>query len=149
MAQSGRSQEFRKDLAKIRQAVCGSVYGMDTIHRLERVVAGALLSGGVALAGLAPAAGTAYADDHCSTRTGCYHGPGMRWCPGDYVWPGLRATGWDLNVCHVYHEQCPPGYYGGCPDNIVEGPPPPPPPPVFRTREECLRALGLLCAFAP
>ena len=37
------------------------------------------------------------------------------------MWPGLVATGWDLSVCHVYHEQCPPGYYGGCPDNIVEG----------------------------
>jgi hypothetical protein len=54
-----------------------------------------------------------------------------------------------LNVCHVYHEQCPPGYYGGCPDNIVEGPPPPPPPPIFRTREECERALGFICVFAP
>jgi hypothetical protein len=114
------------------------------------ILAGVLIAGGVALAGAGPSAGTAHADDdHCSSRTGCYHGPGMRWCPGDYVWPGLRATGWDLNVCHVYHEQCPPGYYGGCPDNIVEGPPPPPPPPIFRTREECERVLGLICAFAP
>ena len=122
MAQSGRSQEFRKDLAKIRQAVCGSVYGMDTIHRLERVVAGALLSGGVALAGLAPAAGTAYADDHCSTRTGCYHGPGMRWCPGDYVWPGLVVTGWDLSVCHAYHATF---NDNNDPIGIAEGPGPP------------------------
>jgi hypothetical protein len=86
-----------------------------------------LVSGGVAgVVGMS--AGTAQADtgdDHCSTRSGCYKGPGDRWCPGDYVWPGLVATGWDLSVCHVYHEQCPPGYYGGCPDNIVEGPPPP------------------------
>ncbi len=127
---------------------------MYTTHNVKRVLncvlAGALLSAGVAVAGVGPAAGTAHADDdHCSSRSGCYHGPGMRWCPGDYVWPGLRATGWGLNVCHVYHEQCPPGYFGGCPDNIVEGPPPPPPPPVFRTREECERVLGFICAFAP
>jgi hypothetical protein len=51
-----------------------------------------------------------------------------RWCPGQYIWPGLRATGWDLSVCHEYHEQCPPNYVGGCPDDIVEGPEPPTPP---------------------
>jgi hypothetical protein len=76
--------------------------------------------------GLTP--GVAHADpagDHCSTRSGCYTGPGSRWCPGDYVWPGLVATGWDLTTCHVYHEQCPPGYVGGCPDDIVDGPAPP------------------------
>ena len=85
-----------------------------------------LVPGGLWLAGLGLAAGAANADtDHCSTRSGCYKGPGDRWCPGDYVWPGLVATGWDLTVCHVYHEECPAGYYGGCPDNIVEGPPPP------------------------
>lgn len=86
-----------------------------------------LVSGGVAGV-VGNSSGTAHADqgaDNCSTRSGCYKGPGMRWCPGDYVWPGLVATGWDLTVCHVYHEQCPPGDYGGCPDNIVEGPPPP------------------------
>jgi hypothetical protein len=137
-------------LTRIWQAVCDSLHVMDTVHPLRRVVASALIAGGVAMTGVGLAAGVANADaDRCSTRAGCYHGPGMRWCPGDYVWPGLRATGWDLNTCHVYHEQCPPGYYGGCPDNIVEGPPPPPPPPVFRTRDECLRALGLICAFAP
>lgn len=48
--------------------------------------------------------------------------------PGDYVWPGLRATGWDLGVCHVYHEECPPGNFGGCPDSIAEGPGPAPEP---------------------
>jgi len=77
---------------------------MNATHPLKRVIAGGLLSGGVAVAGVGLAADTAHADgDHCSTRSGCYKGPGMRWCPGDYVWPGLRATGWDLSVCHVYH----------------------------------------------
>lgn len=103
---------------------------MNSPHSLKRIFAGRMLMGCVAVAGLGLANGAAHADtnDHCSTRTGCYKGPGMRWCPGDYVWPGLRATGWDLSVCHVYHEQCPPGYVGGCPDNIVEGPGPPPLP---------------------
>jgi hypothetical protein len=50
------------------------------------------------------------------------------WCPGQHIWPGLRATGWDLSVCHEYHEQCPPGVQGACPDYIVAGPMPPAPP---------------------
>ncbi|BBX48015.1 hypothetical protein GCM10009641_09410 [Mycobacterium cookii] len=50
------------------------------------------------------------------------------WCPGQYVWPGLRATGWDLSVCHEYHEQCPIGVHYPCPDYIAEGPEPPTPP---------------------
>jgi hypothetical protein len=31
----------------------------------------------------------------------------------------------------------------------VEGPPSPAPLPIFRTREECERALGFICVFAP
>jgi hypothetical protein len=93
---------------------------MDTTRTL-RIIAGAILSGAIAVAGLGVAAGTGHADPG-------YNGPGTRWCPGDYIWPGLRATGWDLNVCHVYHEQCPPGVVGGCPDHIVEGPAAPPGP---------------------
>jgi len=77
---------------------------MNIPHSLTLIIAGALISGGVAVAGFGLIAGAAQADpDHCSTRTGCYKGPGMRWCPGDYVWPGLVATGLDLSVCHVYH----------------------------------------------
>jgi hypothetical protein len=85
----------------------------DNPRFMKRLIVGlattVLLSGSVAgVVGMS--VGTAHADE---------------WCPGQYVWPGLRATGWDLSVCHEYHEQCPPGYYGGCPDNIVEGPAPP------------------------
>jgi hypothetical protein len=120
---------------------------MNTTPAPMRVVAGALLSTAIAVSGLALSAAAAHADpDYCSTRSGCYKGPGDRWCPGDYVWPGLRATGWDLTVCHVYHEECPPGYYGGCPDNIVEGPPPPAPPPII-SGERC-RALHI-CQYFP
>ena len=75
-----------------------------------------LLSGGVAgVVGMS--AGTARADRSPA--------PLDVWCPGQYVWPGLAATGWDLSVCHEFHEVCPPGYYGGCPDTIEEGPAPP------------------------
>ena len=57
---------------------------MNIPHSLTLIIAGALISGGVAVAGFGLIAGAAQADpDHCSTRTGCYKGPGMRWCPGD------------------------------------------------------------------
>jgi hypothetical protein len=127
---------------------------MNTPRTLTRIIAGALLSGGVAVTGLGLAAGTARADagnDHCSTRSGCYKGPGMRWCPGDYVFPDLAAVGWDMSVCHVYHSACTSATLQSCPDPnaIVEGPPPPPAPPIFHTKEECMQALGFLCVFAP
>ena len=95
----------------------------NTPHTLTRIIAGTALSGAVAAAGLTVAA-TAQADpnDHCSTRTGCYHGPGMRWCPGDYVWPGLVVTGWDLSVCHAYHATF---NDNNDPIGIAEGPGPP------------------------
>ena len=106
---------------------------MNTPRILTRIIAGALLSSAVAVAGSGLTAGTAHADpnDHCSTRSGCYKGPGMRWCPGDYVWPGLVATGWDLSVCHVYHLTF---NDNNDPNGVAEGPgaPPPPPPPPGR-----------------
>ncbi len=100
---------------------------MNAPHTLTRIIAGAVLSGAVAAGGSTLTAATAQADptDHCSTRTGCYHGPGMRWCPGDYVWPGLVATGWDLSVCHVYHSVF---NDNNDPVGVAEGPGPPPLP---------------------
>jgi hypothetical protein len=96
---------------------------------MKRLIVGlattVLLSGGVA--GVV-GAGTAQADpDRCSTTGGCYKGPGMRWCPGDYVWPDLVATGWDLSVCHVYHYANLDNPNAG-PNQVNEGPPPPTPP---------------------
>ncbi len=45
-------------------------------HSLNRIIAGTLLSGGVAVAGLALAAGTAHANPPgCSKYSAC-------WCPG-------------------------------------------------------------------
>ena len=76
-----------------------------TTRSLKRIIAGALLSGGVAVAGMGLSAGIAEAE----TPPG---GPNT-WCPGD---PPV-ATGnirvnpviWDNNICHeywyVYHGQ--------------------------------------------
>lgn len=99
---------------------------MKTSRTLTRIIAATFLTAVGAVAGVGLSAGTAQADnDHCSTRTGCYHGPGMRWCPGDYVWPGLVATGWDLSACHVYHMTF---NDNNDPNGIAEGPGPPPLP---------------------
>jgi len=94
-----------------------------TTRSLKRIIAGALLSGGVAVAGMGLSAGIAEAE----TPPG---GPNT-WCPGD---PPV-ATGnirvnpviWDNNICHeywyVYHGQ------GNVAQNIWDGPNPPGPPP--------------------
>lgn len=121
----------------------------------RRIVASAttaVVAGALGTASIVVTADTAAAqpgpNDGCSTRSGCYQGPGMRWCPGDYVWPGLVATGWDLSLCHVYHEQCPPGEVA-CPDFIAAGPPPPTPPPIIGDYQDCLRKLGPLSWLCP
>ncbi len=109
---------------------------MKATHSPKRIIAAALLSGAVAVAGLGLGAGTAQADpDHCSTRSGCYKGPGMRWCPGDYVWPGLAATGWDLSVCHVYHLAILDN--PNADPNAVAAGPGPPPMPIPTTPWQC------------
>ena len=96
---------------------------INTTRSLKRIIAGALLSGGVAAAGLGLSAGIAEGE----TPPG---GPNT-WCPGD---PPV-ATGnirvnpviWDNNICHeywyVYHGQ------GNVAQNIWDGPNPPGPPP--------------------
>lgn len=101
---------------------------MNTSRGPKRMLAGTLLCGAIAITGSSLLASTAQADtDHCSTRTGCYQGPGMRWCPGDYVWPGLAATGWDLSVCHVYHLAILDNPNAD-PNAVADGPGPPPLP---------------------
>jgi hypothetical protein len=71
---------------------------MNTTRNLTRMISGALLAGGLAVAGLGVGAGTAQA---------------ARWCPGD---PPPKATfpsnggwapapvnpDWDTTVCHDY-----------------------------------------------
>lgn len=101
---------------------------MDAVHNVKRIVAGALLSGGVAVAGMALAAGTAHAD---------WYGP-HQWCPGQSMnlptGPGKDWV-WDMNVCHTWYSvgyaqgNVPSSY--GAPSYIWDGdnPPPRPPPP--------------------
>jgi hypothetical protein len=69
---------------------------MNTTHNPKRIIAAALLSGGIAVAGLGLGAGTAQAD------TGRPH----QWCPGDSMsfptGPGGFYS-WDMNVCHTWY----------------------------------------------
>jgi hypothetical protein len=113
---------------------------MKITENRKRIVAGALMSLGVAIAGVGLAEGIAQALPGGPVPLGSWpgcpsdhpEGP-CRWCPGDTpVQTGnLRVNPviWDNNVCHtywyVYHGQ------GNVAQNIFEGeaPPPPPPPP--------------------
>jgi hypothetical protein len=65
---------------------------------MKRVIVGlattVLVSGGLGLAALGPASGTAQAD------TGVPH----QWCPGDSdPTAPTRVYNWDWNVCHTYY----------------------------------------------
>ncbi|HZU49818.1 MAG TPA: hypothetical protein VFA16_21565, partial [Mycobacterium sp.] len=71
---------------------------MNTTHALKTIMVGALVSGGVAVAGVGLAAGTAHA----------WGGP-FTWCPGQ---PMDEPTGpdrygnhysWDMSVCHTWY----------------------------------------------
>jgi len=62
---------------------------MKTTHTVKRIVAGALLSGGVVVTGLGVGAGSAVAES-----------PGYTWCPGQPL--PRHGLGWDMNVCHTF-----------------------------------------------
>jgi hypothetical protein len=82
---------------------------MDTTRTLKAIIAGALLSGTVAVASLGLAAGTAQAAPGFA--------PLARWCPGDPLTSSMQRAGWDLSVCHDY-------YFGPGPDgrtHLIEG----------------------------
>jgi hypothetical protein len=114
---------------------------MSTPRTLTRIIAGALLSGGVAVAGLGLTAGTAQANT----------GP-HRWCPGQSknapTGPGADLL-WDWSVCHTYYFV---DYgkgnvrHGYAPDeetSIWDGdnPPAPNPPPLCIPFVNCLPGL--------
>ncbi|WP_156622640.1 hypothetical protein [Mycobacterium sp. 852014-50255_SCH5639931] len=63
---------------------------------MKKKIAGALLSGGLAIAGLGFAAATAHADN----GFGPHH-----WCPGQRHDPptGPGDVVWDWNVCHTFY----------------------------------------------
>ena len=66
---------------------------MNTTHNPKRIIVAALLSGGLAVAGLGLAAGTASADPGFIEPVGPY-----QWCPG-----GRPTTlDWDRSICHTF-----------------------------------------------
>ncbi len=80
------------------------------MKRIARVATTVIVSGGVALAGLGLATGTAQADPvwgpsysggNCPPGVGsCTH-----WCPGDPAIPGTEfgILTWDPNICHDWY----------------------------------------------
>lgn len=99
---------------------------MTHCHTGKRAVAGALLSFGVAVGGLAMGAGTAQADPSST------YGP-HRWCPGQSMeWPTgpWNMVEWDLNVCHTWYAvgrgQGNVQMKYGTPSYVYEGNDPPP-----------------------
>jgi hypothetical protein len=106
---------------------------MNTARALKRIVAGVLLSGGVAVAGFGVAGGTAQAGPSLAPQ---YRGPfgaggPYHWCPGDDPkgGPGQPFTNrpnWDWNICHTYYVV--PAGKGNVSPGIWDGDNPPPPP---------------------
>jgi hypothetical protein len=88
---------------------------MNTTHTRTRLIAAALLSGVLGLAGFELAAGTAaaapcsiYAGQPASCAPpegppGCYNSNicSQEWCPS--MGPMRGMPNWDMNVCHTYY----------------------------------------------
>lgn len=104
-----------------------------------------LVSGGLGLAGLGLAAGTVQAQPSPAPQST------SQWCPGQYVSKFIQNMQWDWNVCHDWHlvDNSEPDEYGVTHFHAEEGPEPPSPPPIFHTKDECMRAVGFICVFAP
>jgi hypothetical protein len=105
---------------------------MNTPHSLKHVVAGTLLSGGLAVAGLTLAPARAHAEVWCppNAMVGavCY-GPNQ-WCPGDSLFHLTQnhvadPINWDMSVCHTYYYV--PFGKGNAGHTIWDGPNPPGP----------------------
>ncbi|HET6733327.1 hypothetical protein [Mycobacterium sp.] len=119
------------------------------MNRISRLATTVVVSGGLGLAGLGlatgsaeadPAWGPSYSDGNCPPGVGAC----TRWCPGDTPYSWSYMVKWDWNVCHDWYwnsegvvdiasntiypwhgvpHQAPP------PPPPPAGPPPPPPPP--------------------
>jgi hypothetical protein len=69
---------------------------MNAPYHLKRIMTGAVLSGGIAVAGLGLSAGVAQADPvpRCTSQGTC----SAQWCPGKRLLaPDVK---WDTTVCH-------------------------------------------------
>jgi hypothetical protein len=97
-------------------------------HGIARFASTVLVSGGLGLAGLGLAAGTAHADGPYGPKT---------WCPGQSLWiTGNHVTNpvvWDNSVCHTYYIVD--FGQGNVAQNVWDGPDPPawpaPPPAII------------------
>lgn len=71
-------------------------------HRIKRVAAGTLLSGGTALAALGLATGTAHAFTY--PKSVCnYHACSYIWCPDMPIpQPSGGTPDWDMHACHHF-----------------------------------------------
>lgn len=107
----------------------GCTCAMNTSHKMKRVLAGAVLSGGVAVVGLGLATGIGHAQPAPMV---CQDGGTVptptnsctyQWCPGSPVMKHM--PNWDRNVCHPWYfdQNSPP-----TDSIIIEGFPPPRPP---------------------
>ncbi|MEE6179166.1 hypothetical protein [Mycobacterium sp. 050134] len=129
---------------------------MRSTRTLMTVIAGALLSGGLAAGGLGLAAGTAQAHPGIAPipADNPDWGPAHRWCPGEPLpATGNHVTdpfrGWDMSVCQTYYYLWP--GMGNVSNMIWDGdnpPPKPPPPPALITRDNCQQILGIFCPHA-
>lgn len=73
-----------------------------TAHKMgTRILAGAVLAGGLALTGVALTPGTAEA--RCNALSMCGH----EWCPGQPLpvgeWGREPDVKWDMNICHTWY----------------------------------------------
>src|SRR5690349_19908115 len=100
--------------------------GMKTRQYLKPIIAGALLSGGLAMAGVGLVVGTAHADlapivrQDGGTRRSPTNSCTYQWCPGSTV--SLNMPNLDRNTCHPWY------FDPNSPETnstIIEGFPPP------------------------
>jgi hypothetical protein len=93
---------------------------MRTARTLKPIIAEALLSGGVAIAGLGLAAGTAQAQPG-------FFSQGTEWCPGQHwEWLVSPPADWDMSVCHNVKVI---GHHDGTWTVVEDTVPPAPPAP--------------------
>ncbi len=99
---------------------------MNTTSTPKRVIAAALLSGSVAVAGLGWATATAQASPLPTDNFSQPH----QWCPGQPL-PEADVH-WDTNICHTWF-WVPVGGMGNVGEFVFDGPTPPPhgPPPCY------------------
>ena len=105
---------------------------MNITRNSMRIIAAALLSGGLGLTGAELAAGTAQAAP-CSNYPGqpascappegppgCYNSGicSQEWCPN--MGPMRRMPNWDMSVCHTYYF----APNSGLPAEMIQGQPP-------------------------